>query len=169
MASKALESVAALLTAMGAAADRPEWAQKTQLGHIFERIALIVEAKSCQPRERCLLKDLLELRSNGWLQLRPKALEKAMTRQQLAQSFDQQSFREAARRVLRGAPLRELARATPPPACRQPVELAELLSSVVQERQGLRPQAFGALLSIASDWHAEALAQGVPGSLQKGY
>ena len=28
---KALESIAALLTAMGAAADRPEWAQKTAL------------------------------------------------------------------------------------------------------------------------------------------
>lgn len=141
------------------------WCSCRRRNQIFERITLIVEAKSCQPRERCLLKDLLELRANGWEQRRPKPLEKAKTLAELAEErpFDRPLFCGAARRLLRGgAAWPELRAAGRPPAGQQPLEVAELLSHVVQERCGLRPGGFEALLSIANEWHAEALAQGAP-------
>lgn len=82
---EALESVAALLTAMGSSADRPDWPQKKALNLIFDQLAAIVKSKSCQTRERCLLKDLLDLRHNGWVDKRPKKLERAMTLAQVAE------------------------------------------------------------------------------------
>mmetsp|Transcript_61867 Transcript_61867/g.109901 ORF Transcript_61867/g.109901 Transcript_61867/m.109901 type:complete len:700 (-) Transcript_61867:87-2186(-) len=76
---EALESIAALLTAVGATFDRPDWQYQKMLSHTFERIKVIVKERTCQPRERCLLKDLLDLRATGWKDLRPKRTERPTT------------------------------------------------------------------------------------------
>lgn len=182
---EALESVAALLTAMGSSADRPDWPQKKALNLIFDQLAAIVKSKSCQTRERCLLKDLLDLRHNGWVDKRPKKLERAMTLAQVAEgpgrsgpatpkmvrrvtTFDQEKFRQALRSLLKQLDSEDLAGAMErlraigtPPASKQAMELAEFLSQVVQEAASKREAGFKAFLKVAGEWHSEALAQGV--------
>ncbi|CAK9048938.1 unnamed protein product [Durusdinium trenchii] len=185
---EALESVAALLTTMGSSADRPEWPQKKALNLIFDQLAVIVQNKSCQTRERCLLKapplmemDLLDLRRNGWVDQRPKKLERAMTLAEVAEgghestatpkkvvrrvaTFDQEKFRQALRALLQSedaAAMERLRAAGTPPASKQAMELAEFLSQVVQEGASKRAAGFKAFLKVAGEWHSEALAQGV--------
>ncbi|CAE7603128.1 unnamed protein product, partial [Symbiodinium sp. CCMP2456] len=107
-----------------------EWPQYTALtpdgkvtadigNAIFDQISTIVKTKKCQPRERFLLKDLLELRAAGWVTFRPRRLERAMTLSQVADSaagrrvepqairmvsaapvFDQDKFREGTKKAL---------------------------------------------------------------------
>lgn len=180
---EALESVAALLTAMGSSADRPEWPQKKALNVIFDQLAAIVKNKSCQTRERCLLKDLLDLRRNGWVDKRPKKLERAMTLAQVAEgghgeatpkvvrrvatvaTFDQDKFRQALRQALQSedadSAMERLRAAGAPPASKQAMELAEFLSQVVQEVASKRAAGFKLFLKVAGEWQSEALAQGV--------
>lgn len=180
---EALESVAALLTALGSSCDRPEWPQHVALTAIFQDVALIVKGNSCPTRERCLLKDLLDLRRNGWVDRRPKKMERAMTLKQVAENkelpkpqlrkvavvaFDQEKFRAAAQRLLRELQTAQLNEVFDgfkalgmPPASKQPHELAELLCLVVQEKAALRDLGFQLLSQIAGEWHSEALAQGV--------
>eukprot|EP00435_Cladocopium_sp_Y103_P002972 s2260_g1.t1 len=183
---EALESVAALLTAMGSTVDRPEWPQKKALNLIFDQLAVIVKSKSCQTRERCLLKDLLDLRRNGWVDKRPKKLERAMTLAQVAEgpgrsgeatpkmvrkvtNFDQEKFRQALRSLLKqlgseedlASAMERLRAVGTPPASKQAMELAEFLSQVVQEGASTREAGFKAFLKVAGEWHSEALAQGV--------
>ncbi|CAJ1363573.1 unnamed protein product [Effrenium voratum] len=187
--AEALESAAALLTAMGPTADRPDWPQKVALNAIFERIALIVKMSKCQPRERCLLKDLLELRANAWVDKRPKKMERAMTLAQVAQSaagkevkpkamrmvapaFDQEKFRDAAQRALRElrfskddaeAARRIGAQGVPREAAKQAAELAEVLANVVQEGAAVRESGFKMLLAVAAGagWQPQALDEAV--------
>lgn len=152
---------------------------------IFDQLAAIVKSKSCQTRERCLLKDLLDLRHNGWVDKRPKKLERAMTLAQVAEgpgrsgpatpkmvrrvtTFDQEKFRQALRSLLKQLDSEDLAGAMErlraigtPPASKQAMELAEFLSQVVQEAASKREAGFKAFLKVAGEWHSEALAQGV--------
>lgn len=187
---EALESVCALLTAMGPTADRPEWPQKKALNSIFDQLAVIVKSKTCQTRERCLLKDLLDLRKNAWVDKRPKKLERAMTLKQVAEgghaptrlplvrkvttnTFDQEKFRQAIRSFLRevnssdaaqavtDSAVQRLRAAGTPQASKQPLELADFLGNVVQEGPKAREYGFACWVKIASDWNSEAVAQGV--------
>lgn len=48
---EALESLASLLTAIGASFDWPDWKYKAMLSHIFQRVKALAEGKSCPPRE----------------------------------------------------------------------------------------------------------------------
>eukprot|EP00930_Biecheleria_cincta_P070166 TRINITY_DN57812_c0_g1_i1.p1 TRINITY_DN57812_c0_g1~~TRINITY_DN57812_c0_g1_i1.p1 ORF type:complete len:769 (+),score=172.69 TRINITY_DN57812_c0_g1_i1:95-2401(+) len=82
---EALESLAALLTAIGASFDRPDWQYKAMLDHVFQRVKALAGGQSCPPRERCLLKDMLDLRSRSWKDIRPKRVECPMTLNQVAQ------------------------------------------------------------------------------------
>lgn len=150
---------------------------------IFDQLAAIVKSKSCQTRERCLLKDLLDLRHNGWVDKRPKKLERAMTLAQVAEgpgrsgpatpkmvrrvtTFDQEKFRQALRSLLQldsedlAAAMERLRAIGTPPASKQAMELAEFLSQVVQEAASKREAGLKAFLKVAGEWHSEALAQG---------
>jgi len=98
---EALESLAALLTTIGASFDRPDWQYKAMLNHIFQRVKVLVGGKSCQSRERCLLKDVLDLRSRDWKDIRPKRVECPMTLSQVAQ----QQARKAVDRSKLATPL----------------------------------------------------------------
>lgn len=81
---ESLESAALLLTTAGPALDRPDRSSHPALNHIFARIAELVKSAHCRARERFLLKDLLELRANCWVDHRPKKLERATTLDQVA-------------------------------------------------------------------------------------
>ena len=83
---EALESIAALLTVLGPTVDNKDWPQYAALNGIFDQISTIVKAKKCPPRERFLLRDLLDLRSARWVDKRPKKIERAMTLSQVADS-----------------------------------------------------------------------------------
>eukprot|EP00930_Biecheleria_cincta_P042809 TRINITY_DN2945_c0_g1_i1.p1 TRINITY_DN2945_c0_g1~~TRINITY_DN2945_c0_g1_i1.p1 ORF type:complete len:504 (+),score=97.83 TRINITY_DN2945_c0_g1_i1:169-1680(+) len=82
---ESLECTALLLTTAGVALDRPDWSYHAALNHIFARIAELVKGTHCRARERFLLKDLLELRANCWVDHRPKKLERATTLKHVAQ------------------------------------------------------------------------------------
>eukprot|EP00930_Biecheleria_cincta_P042812 TRINITY_DN2945_c0_g1_i12.p1 TRINITY_DN2945_c0_g1~~TRINITY_DN2945_c0_g1_i12.p1 ORF type:complete len:507 (+),score=107.35 TRINITY_DN2945_c0_g1_i12:169-1689(+) len=82
---ESLECAALLLTTAGPALDRPGRSSHAALNHIFARIAELVKGTHCRARERFLLKDLLELRANCWVDHRPKKLERATTLEQVAQ------------------------------------------------------------------------------------
>eukprot|EP00933_Yihiella_yeosuensis_P063210 TRINITY_DN6631_c0_g2_i1.p1 TRINITY_DN6631_c0_g2~~TRINITY_DN6631_c0_g2_i1.p1 ORF type:complete len:822 (-),score=243.00 TRINITY_DN6631_c0_g2_i1:341-2806(-) len=81
---EALESLAALLTVVGSTFDVDEWTHRPVLNHVFERITTIVEKRECQPRERCLLQDVLELRAAGWQDRRPQKTERPTTLNEVA-------------------------------------------------------------------------------------
>lgn len=81
---EALESLAALLTAVGGTFDRPEWSYRDMLGHVFAQIKSLTDKADCNPRARCLLKDLLDLRDRGWKDTRPKRCEGPTTLQGVA-------------------------------------------------------------------------------------
>mmetsp|Transcript_46970 Transcript_46970/g.102173 ORF Transcript_46970/g.102173 Transcript_46970/m.102173 type:complete len:845 (-) Transcript_46970:203-2737(-) len=83
--AEALESLAALLTACGATFDTPEWVHRVALTACFHRIRNIVTQRTCEPRVRCLLKDVLELRAGGWEDNKPKRAEGPMTLQEVAE------------------------------------------------------------------------------------
>jgi len=63
---EALESVAALLTATGPVFDSPDWAFHAALEAVFAEVRSLVKKASCDQRSRCLLKDVLDLRTGGW-------------------------------------------------------------------------------------------------------
>merc|ERR1719409_2037310 len=71
---EALESLAALLTVVGASFDRPDWTYHAALQAIFSQVSAIVKKNAVEPRVRCLLKDLLDLRAAGWCDRKPKKL-----------------------------------------------------------------------------------------------
>merc|ERR1719401_956760 len=62
----ALESLAAFLTVAGASFDQAGYAHYAHLADIFKRIDLLTSDKSVTPRERFLLRDVLDLRRAGW-------------------------------------------------------------------------------------------------------
>jgi len=80
-----LESVAALLTVVGPTFDRAEWVGRPALSCVFKEIEAIARKPECDPRARCLLQDLLDLRAGGWKDRRPKRIEGPMKLEQVAQ------------------------------------------------------------------------------------
>jgi hypothetical protein len=72
---EALESLAALLTVIGASFDHPDWAYRTTLNAIFKQVEKLVKKGSIHNRVRCLLRDVLDLRNSGWKDMRPKKIE----------------------------------------------------------------------------------------------
>eukprot|EP00933_Yihiella_yeosuensis_P060512 TRINITY_DN6326_c2_g1_i1.p1 TRINITY_DN6326_c2_g1~~TRINITY_DN6326_c2_g1_i1.p1 ORF type:complete len:763 (+),score=187.84 TRINITY_DN6326_c2_g1_i1:153-2291(+) len=86
--TEALESLAVLLTSVGATFDTPGWANRPVLESVFKKIAEIVREKQCVPRVRCLLKDVLELRAAKWLVTRPQKQEGPSTLDEVAKQQD---------------------------------------------------------------------------------
>jgi len=82
---EALESVALLLTVTGPTFDNSEWAHKKQLNAMFSQLKDMAQKQTCCPRARCLIKDLLDLRKNGWQTSRPVRQEAPTTLQGVAE------------------------------------------------------------------------------------
>jgi hypothetical protein len=81
---QALECLAAFLTVVGGTFDRPDWAHYVALKSVFSRVQNIVSQNACQPREKCLLKDVLDLRAARWMSKRVKPIERPMTLDEVA-------------------------------------------------------------------------------------
>jgi hypothetical protein len=82
---EALESLAALLTTTGPVFDKPEWSYRPVLNHFFEKVEAIIKSPTCEPRAKCLVKDLLDLRKAGWRSSRPQRQERPKTLEEVAQ------------------------------------------------------------------------------------
>jgi hypothetical protein len=67
---EAIESLAALLTAVGPVLDTPDWVYQPALAAVFEQARQLILRPGCDARSRCLLKDVLELRASGWKSFR---------------------------------------------------------------------------------------------------
>jgi len=87
---EALESLAALLTVVGPTFDGPGWAYHVALNAIFEQVKKIVKKSSTEPRVRCLMKDVLDLRAAGWRDRKPKSVEGPTTLDAVAQKRAQE-------------------------------------------------------------------------------
>lgn len=81
---EALESLAALLAAVGPTFDTPDWVHQPALAAIFMQVKTIAGKPTCEPRARCLLKDVLDLRAAGWKDRKPKRMEGPTTLGQVA-------------------------------------------------------------------------------------
>lgn len=87
---EALESLAALLTVVGPTFDGPGWSYHVALNAIFEQVKKIAKKTSTEPRVRCLLKDVLDLRAAGWRDRKPKKIEGPTTLDAVAQKRAQE-------------------------------------------------------------------------------
>eukprot|EP00933_Yihiella_yeosuensis_P000349 TRINITY_DN10052_c0_g2_i1.p1 TRINITY_DN10052_c0_g2~~TRINITY_DN10052_c0_g2_i1.p1 ORF type:complete len:753 (-),score=233.86 TRINITY_DN10052_c0_g2_i1:391-2649(-) len=106
---EALECLAALLTVIGGTFDCQGSPQRPMLNHIFDRISSIIKNRSCQPRERCLLQDVLDLRAAGWKDQRPKKMERPTTLDEVAQqkAAEEDQNNLASLRASRNAPKKQ--------------------------------------------------------------
>jgi len=84
--SEALESAACLLTAAGPTFDTPDWILHAALNGIFMQLKAVSQKKSCEPRVRCIIKDVLDLRAAGWKDRKPKKLEGPMKLEDVAKT-----------------------------------------------------------------------------------
>merc|ERR1719162_1578378 len=82
---EALETLAALLTVVGADFDTPTFTHRVALNAIFAQVQGIVKKSKTPARVRCLLKDVLDLRASGWQDKRPKKMEKPTTIEEVHQ------------------------------------------------------------------------------------
>jgi len=73
--SEALESLAALLTVVGPGFDTAEWPFHVALRSVFEKVRVLSQSPKVERRIQCLLKDVLDLRKNGWKDQKPQKLE----------------------------------------------------------------------------------------------
>lgn len=73
--SEALESLASLLMVVGPTFDTPDWSYRATLNAIFKQVEKHSKNDSVASRIRCLLKDVLDVRNQGWTDRRPKQLE----------------------------------------------------------------------------------------------
>jgi hypothetical protein len=89
--AEALETCAALLTVTGPAFDTAEWSHRAAFDTVFSRVKAIVDKKTCPPRVRCILQDVLDLRLQGWKDRKPKKIEGPKT---LAAVADQKAREE---------------------------------------------------------------------------
>jgi len=64
-----------LLTVTGPAFDKPDRTHYVAINAIFVQVSTLVQKLSVEPRARCLLKDVLDLRAHGWYDNRPKKME----------------------------------------------------------------------------------------------
>jgi hypothetical protein len=72
---ESLEALAALLVVVGPSFDSDEWVHRDKLDAVFAEMKAIALRPSCEKRSRCLLKDVLDMRNQGWKDHRPKQLE----------------------------------------------------------------------------------------------
>jgi hypothetical protein len=80
-----LELLAALLTVVGPFFDKPESRWRPALHGFLAQVQSIIHDGACEPRARCLLQDLLDLRKSGWNNSRPKPQEQPTTLHDVAQ------------------------------------------------------------------------------------
>jgi len=69
-APDALESLAALLTAVGPTFDDEEWSNHGLLCSVFDRVKALTKDKQVAPRLRFLLSDVLDLRATKWANMK---------------------------------------------------------------------------------------------------
>jgi hypothetical protein len=81
---EALESLAALLTAVGPTFDVPDWPHRPMLTGIFHEVQKLIKQPTLKSRVRCLLKDVLDLRANQWQDRKPKKMEGPSTLEEVA-------------------------------------------------------------------------------------
>jgi hypothetical protein len=81
---EALESLAAFLIAIGPTFDTPDWAYATTLNAVFAQVEKLTKRKTVPKRVRYLLNDVLDLRSTGWNDRRPKKIEGPLKLEQVA-------------------------------------------------------------------------------------
>jgi len=82
---EALETLAALLTVVGAEFDTPTFMHHVALKAIFCQVQSLAAKGSVPPRVRCLLRDVMDLRASGWLDKKPKKMEKPTTLEEVHQ------------------------------------------------------------------------------------
>jgi len=82
--SEALESLAAFLTVVGPTFDTPDWAYRVTLNAVFAQVEKLAKKKTVPQRVRCLLKDVLDVRSLGWNDKRPKKIDGPLKLQEVA-------------------------------------------------------------------------------------
>jgi len=63
---ESLESVAALLSVAAPLFDYKDWPYYVALNGIFSQVRSLIGKSSCTARSRCLLKNVLDLRADGW-------------------------------------------------------------------------------------------------------
>eukprot|EP00435_Cladocopium_sp_Y103_P010519 s2257_g2.t1 len=66
MVDPALETLCAFLTTLGSTFDKKQWSGYGRWQEVFRKVELFADDKAQTPRIRCLLKDLLDKRRNGW-------------------------------------------------------------------------------------------------------
>lgn len=81
---ESLEAAAVLMGAVGPTFDDQTSSLRPVFTGLFARIRELAFCEDCEPRARCLLKDVLELRACGWRSHRPKKQEKPSTLQEVA-------------------------------------------------------------------------------------
>lgn len=82
-----LELLAALVTVIGPAFDTPEWAGRQFFEDVFKRLSAFSKQEDMNPRVRCLLRDVIELRAARWQERRPKQVEGPSTLKEVADTF----------------------------------------------------------------------------------
>lgn len=87
---EALETIAALLTAVGSTFDTPTWPFHVALDAIFCQVKDLSQQSSTPRRVRCLLADVLDLRAAGWKCSRPKPIDSPTTLAEVAQKKAQE-------------------------------------------------------------------------------
>jgi hypothetical protein len=87
---EALETTAALLTAVGSTFDTPTWPFHVALDAVFCQVKDLSQQNSTPRRVRCLLADVLDLRAAGWKCSRPKQLDSPTTLAEVAQKKAQE-------------------------------------------------------------------------------
>eukprot|EP00929_Paragymnodinium_shiwhaense_P117913 TRINITY_DN893_c0_g1_i1.p1 TRINITY_DN893_c0_g1~~TRINITY_DN893_c0_g1_i1.p1 ORF type:complete len:758 (+),score=255.61 TRINITY_DN893_c0_g1_i1:86-2359(+) len=75
---EALESLAVLLVQIGPIFDTDEWTYHKVLKGYFEQVKKLTTKEEVPNRIRCLLKDVMDLRSSDWEDRKPKRLEGPM-------------------------------------------------------------------------------------------
>jgi hypothetical protein len=93
-ATDALESLAALLTAVGPTFDDKEWSSHGLLCAVFDRVKALTKDKQVSPRLRFLLSDVLDLRATNWANMK-KATEKQAGPMKLEEIQKQAAVEEA--------------------------------------------------------------------------
>jgi len=91
---EALESLAALLTVVGATFDRPDSQHSVVFSGIFSQVETLTKDTSVKPRVRCLLRDVLELRAASWQDKKPKKLEGPSTLDEVAEKVYGEGHRD---------------------------------------------------------------------------
>jgi len=87
---ESLESVATLLSAAGPLFDYRDWTYYVALNGYFTQVKNIISKPACTARSRCLLKNVLDLRADGWKEKRPKMQETPTTLSEVSKKAAQE-------------------------------------------------------------------------------